>query len=84
MGIFDRFAAVLNEPPPALAFEISEAGIAVARLRPQRRAGFLSAQTGGDLGFAAAGQYRGPGRAFRGRARRGRTRTARASGATPP
>ena len=46
MGIFDRFAAALNEPPPALAFEISETGISVARLRPRGEPGFFPLKPG--------------------------------------
>ena len=35
MALFERLSSLLREPPPALAFEIGEAGIAVARLRPR-------------------------------------------------
>ncbi|MCL4401512.1 MAG: hypothetical protein M1436_02440, partial [Acidobacteria bacterium] len=35
-----RFASLLREPPPALVFEISEAGIAMAHLRPRGPLGF--------------------------------------------
>lgn len=34
-AIVHRISAILRDPPPALAFEISEAGIAGARLRPK-------------------------------------------------
>src|SRR3954469_25151381 len=32
MSLADKFKAVLQEPPPAMAFEVSEAGIAAARI----------------------------------------------------
>ena len=32
MALFDTFKSLLQEPPPAMAFEISEAGIATARI----------------------------------------------------
>src|SRR5919198_5958502 len=32
MSFADRLTSILKDPPPAMAFEISEAGIAVARL----------------------------------------------------
>ena len=46
MGLLDRFSGVLKDPPPALAFEISEAGIAVARLRPRGEPGFVPMRPG--------------------------------------
>jgi len=35
MALLHRLKGLLSEPPPALAFEISEAGITAARLRPK-------------------------------------------------
>jgi type IV pilus assembly protein PilM len=46
MGILDKLAAVLNDPPPSLAFEIGEAGITVARLRPKGEPGFYPLKAG--------------------------------------
>jgi type IV pilus assembly protein PilM len=40
--MLDRFRGLLHEPPPSMAFEVSEAGVAVAPLKPR-----------GDLGFHA-------------------------------
>jgi type IV pilus assembly protein PilM len=44
--MLEPLAHLLREPPPALAFEISEAGIAVARLRPKGEAGFQPLKPG--------------------------------------
>ncbi len=46
MGWFDRISGVLKEPPPSMAFEVSEAGIAVARLRPRGEPGFVPLKAG--------------------------------------
>jgi type IV pilus assembly protein PilM len=46
MSLLDRFAAILRDPPPALAFEISEAGIAAARLRPKLETSFQPLKPG--------------------------------------
>ncbi|HWQ55028.1 MAG TPA: hypothetical protein VN442_15180 [Bryobacteraceae bacterium] len=45
-AILQRFAAVFHDPPPALAFEISEGGIAVARLRPKLEMAFQPLKPG--------------------------------------
>ena len=34
--MFDKLKLLLQEPPPAMAFEISEAGIAAARIGARR------------------------------------------------
>ena len=40
MSLADTLKSILQEPPPAMAFEISEAGIAAARIGAARGAGF--------------------------------------------
>lgn len=40
MKLLERLGSVLRDPPPPLAFEISEAGVAMARLRPRVETAF--------------------------------------------
>src|ERR1051326_7912480 len=35
MNLIDKVRSILQEPPPSMAFEISEAGIASARIGPR-------------------------------------------------
>ena len=46
MSLIRKFASVLSDPPPAMAFEISEAGIALARLRPRGEREFRPLKNG--------------------------------------
>jgi len=46
MSLAGRFLGLLKDPPPALAFEISEAGIAVARLGAHAELGFRALKPG--------------------------------------
>ncbi|MFB3829159.1 MAG: hypothetical protein ACE15B_20500 [Bryobacteraceae bacterium] len=41
-----RLTSLLHDPPPALAFEVSEAGVAAARLRPKREIAFYPLKPG--------------------------------------
>ena len=44
--ILDKLKAVLQEPPPAMAFEISEAGIAAARIGARAELDFYPLKPG--------------------------------------
>ena len=44
--MFDKLTAILQEPPPAMAFEITEAGIAAARIGARAEMDFLPLRPG--------------------------------------
>jgi type IV pilus assembly protein PilM len=46
MSLADNFKSLLQDPPPAMAFEISEAGIAAARIGPRAELEFFPLKPG--------------------------------------
>src|ERR1051326_2347860 len=46
MNLVDKVRSILQEPPPSMAFEISEAGIAAARIGPRTELDFLPLKPG--------------------------------------
>ncbi len=60
MSLLTSLAGLLKDPPPAYAFEVSEAGIAVAELARPPRMSFAATGAGGDLRLSIAGQRVAP------------------------
>ena len=60
--LLDRLKLLLQDPPPAMAFEISEAGIAAARIEARARTWRFIRSSAGLFGFAAEGERRRSGR----------------------
>src|SRR5258708_4435265 len=53
MSLVDTFKSVLLDPPPSMAFEISEAGIAVARIGGRAGVEWQPLETGALTGYAS-------------------------------